>query len=332
MSAPLVSICIPAYNAEDYVAEALDSALAQTWSPLEIVVVNDGSTDGTARILDRYAERDDRIRVIHQENQGQCAAANHAFRASDGELIKFFDADDLLSPEYVEKQVARLDGRRDCIASAEWARFYDDLSEASFTPRPVWQDMDPVDWLVMAWQDARPMMQCALWLIPRRILDASGLWDERLSLINDFEFFARVLVHAEQILFTPGARLYYRSGMADSLSQRTSRPAVESAFLSLMLGTQHLLDAEDSPRTREAAANMLQDFVYAYYPHHDDLRERVKARIDDLGGSSLPPDGPPGFQLLRRITGWKVARRIEQFAVEHGLNRASLLDSETPDV
>jgi len=324
MDRPLVSICMPAYNAEDYVSDALDSALAQTWSPLEIIVVNDGSTDRTGEILDAYDSEYDQLRVLRQENQGQCAAANDAYRAATGDLIKFFDADDLLSPEFIERQVEQLGGSMTHVASAEWARFYEDPSEATFEPEDVWQDMDPVDWLVTAWEDGRPMMQCALWLIPRPVLEESGLWDERLSLINDFEFFARVLVHTEGVRFTPGARLYYRSGLDNSLSQQESRAHVESAFRSLMEGTQHLLDREDSPRTRRAAANMLQDFVYGYYPHHPDLRAKVRVRIEELGGSDLEPKGPPGFELLRPILGWKLARRIERFAVRNGLNRSSI--------
>ncbi|WP_263784440.1 glycosyltransferase family 2 protein [Salinibacter grassmerensis] len=324
MESPLVSICMPAYNAEDYVADAIDSALAQTWSPLEIVVVNDGSTDCTGEILDAYDFECDRLRVSHQENQGQCAAANDAYRAAHGDLIKFFDADDLLSPDFVERQVEQLDGSTTHVASAEWARFYDDPSESTFEPEDVWRDMDPVDWLVTAWGDARPMMQCALWLIPRPVLEEAGLWDERLSLINDFEFFTRVLVHAEGVRFTPGARMYYRSGLDESLSGQDSREHVESAFRSLMDGTQHLLDREDSPRTRRAAANMLRNFVYEYYPDYSNLRAKIEARVEELGGSDLEPQGPPGFELLRPILGWKLARRVQHFAERNKLTRAGL--------
>ena len=225
-------------------------------------------------------------------------------------------------------QVEWLGRRRDAVAMGEWARFYGhDPAEAEFEPLPMYRDADPVDWLASEWMDARPMMQCALWLIPRPVLEKSGLWDERLSLINDFEFFARVLVHVEDILYTPGARLRYRSGLESSLSGQTSRKAIESALLSLLVGTEHLLKAEDSPRTRQASANVLQDFVYAYYPDHPDLLDRARQRVEELGGSSLSPSGPPGFHQLRRVTGWRLARRVQRLAERHGLNRAARTQS-----
>ena len=329
MSRPLVSICMPAYNVEDYVADALDSALGQTWDKMEINVVNDGSTDRTADVIEGYADHE-QVTVIHQGNQGAATARNRAYKESSGELIKFFDGDDLLSPEFLERQVKHLDGSTTHVASAEWARFYDDPSGATFEPEPVWQDMNAVDWLVTAWQDARPMMQPALWLIPRPLLNQAGLWNEDLSLIDDFEFGARLLAHSEGVRFTSGARLYYRSGLDSNLSGQDSREHVESAFRALMDGTQHLLDREDSPRTRRAAANMLQDFIYGYYPNHSDLRAKMRARIEKLGGSDLEPKGPPGFEMLRPIVGWKLARRIERFAVRNGLNRASLLKYVPP--
>ncbi|MCS3700192.1 glycosyltransferase involved in cell wall biosynthesis [Salinibacter ruber] len=322
MSDPLVSVCMTAYNAEDYVAEALDSALAQTWANLEIVIANDGSTDDTGATVDRYAREHRKVTAVHQENRGHSAGMNRAYAESSGELIKFFDSDDLMSPEMVERQVTRLNGSRAHIASAEWGRFHEDPSEATFEPEVVWRDMDPADWLVTACRNARPMMQCAIFLIPRAILDRG--WDESLSLINDFEFFARLLLKSEGVRFTPGARVYYRSGLENNLSGRQDPEAIESEYRSLMLGTQHLLDHENTPGTRRVAANTLQNFIHRRYPLYPDLRAKMKERVEELGGSDLVPSGPPGFEVLRPILGWRVARRIQRFAVQNGLNRASL--------
>lgn len=321
MTTPKVSVVIPAFNAACYLPAALDSILSQTFPDIEIVVVNDGSTDDTVAVIQCYGSR---ITAIHQDNRGQCAAANAGFEASSGDLIKFFDADDIMDPDMIRLQVEALGDRRDAVAMGEWHRFHGAAPSLQIFPRlPMYRSANPVDWLVQEWGDARPMMQCGLWLIPRTIIVRRGLWNENLSLINDFEYFTRLLVGIDDIIYAPGARMHYRSGLPGSLSGQKTRQAVESAFHSIMLGTQHLLDAEDSARTRRACANILQDFDYTYYPEHPDLREKVRARAAELGGADLAPDGPPGFHALRRLTGWKVARRIQRLSERHGWNRAA---------
>src|SRR5450432_4276127 len=103
MPQPMVSIIIPCYNAERYLAEALDSALTQTYPNCEIVAVNDGSTDSSPAILERYAQQaPDRVRVVHQMNQGLGSARMQAVHEARGEFIVPLDADDRLHPEAVE--------------------------------------------------------------------------------------------------------------------------------------------------------------------------------------------------------------------------------------
>lgn len=307
---PKISILLPCYNAEKHVGATLDSALAQTWPNTEIVAVNDGSTDGTSAVLRAYEPRG--VTVIDQPNRGQCAAANVAFHHSSGALVKFLDADDLLSPNHIALQATRISGLEDHVAMGEWARFYNDEPQtADFLPLPMYRDADPVEWLASEWLDAKPMTQCGCFLVPRAVLDRSGLWDERLSLINDFEFFARVLLAARRIAYTPGARLYYRSGNPASLSARISRRAVESAFLSSKLAIEHLLAAENSARTRLAGANVMKYFDYRYYPQHGDLRAQARRRAAELGGANIGPDGPPAFHALRKFVGWRIARRFQ---------------------
>ena len=100
MSAPAVSVIIPVYNTAEYLREALDSVLGQTLKDIEIIAVNDGSTDGSDAILQEYS---DRITVISKQNAGQAAARNDALRIARGEFIFFMDSDDMIRPETLER-------------------------------------------------------------------------------------------------------------------------------------------------------------------------------------------------------------------------------------
>src|ERR1700751_2900109 len=121
---PLVSILIPAYNSEQWIGDTLRSAIAQTWEPKEIIVVDDGSTDRTLEIARHFESNG--VRVFTQVNLGAAAARNAAFKLSQGDFSQWLDADDLLAPNKIEKQLAALregEGSRILLSSA-WAPFY----------------------------------------------------------------------------------------------------------------------------------------------------------------------------------------------------------------
>jgi glycosyltransferase involved in cell wall biosynthesis len=105
---PRVSVVIPAYNVEPYVREAVESAVAQTVPPHEILVVDDGSTDGTGAVVDALAREHASVRVFHQENGGPAVARNTAIAAATGEFLTFLDADDAMVPDRIETQVGYL--------------------------------------------------------------------------------------------------------------------------------------------------------------------------------------------------------------------------------
>src|SRR5579862_1211131 len=121
---PLVSILIPAYNAEEWIVDTLQSALAQSWARKEIIVVDDGSRDRTAEVARRFASKE--VTVVSIQNQGAAAARNHAMRLAQGDYIQWLDADDLLAPDKIKCQLAGLresDSNR-VLLSGPWAHFY----------------------------------------------------------------------------------------------------------------------------------------------------------------------------------------------------------------
>jgi glycosyltransferase involved in cell wall biosynthesis len=308
---PLVSICMPAYNAEKYIAEAIQSIINQTYNNWELIIVDDGSTDATGSIAKSFTG--ERISTYHQENKGQCAAANKAYSLSKGGLIKFFDADDILSPGFIQSQVVKLNNNCDCVASAQWGRFSnDDLKTFNLNYEEVWKDLATDEWLVRSWKNARPMMQCGLWLIPRKIVERAGLWDERLSLINDFDFFTRVLINSRMVLFTPGATLYYRSGIQNSLSGTKNRKAYESAFLSIEKATAALLAVRDDNEAKLSCANIWQNFIYEMYPGHKNILHKAYSKLQYLPKPSLKFPCGGYTMMLNGIFGWKVTKLLKQ--------------------
>lgn len=98
----LISIIVPVYNVGEYVAKCIESIVNQTYTNLEIIIVNDGSTDNSGAICERYAEKDDRIIIIHQENQGLSMARNNGIDIATGEYIGFIDSDDWIEPDMFE--------------------------------------------------------------------------------------------------------------------------------------------------------------------------------------------------------------------------------------
>lgn len=322
MAAPLVSVLIPCFNAAPWLAETLRSALAQTWRPLEVIVVDDGSTDGTLTVAKSFSAPE--LRIVSQPNAGQSASENRAFEESRGAYLEFLDADDLLAPDKIERQVHMLESSESgCVASCEWARFYRSPDDAMFEADALWRDWDPVSWLVEAWS-GHLMMHGAAWLIPRSVAQKAGPWDERLSLINDFDFFSRVAVASSGIRFCGGARTYYRSGTQGTLSGAKSRTAWQSALLSLELGAATLLKAEDSPRTRAACAAIFQRFAYEVFAQQQDLADAAQARASGFGGAKISPAGGPLYQLLSRVLGWQSATRVRQRVYELGYGRAAI--------
>jgi hypothetical protein len=174
VGAPLVSILIPAHNAEPFLADCIESALGQTYPATEIVVVDDGSTDGTLAIARRYESS--KVKVISQPNGGQPAAYNTAAAVAQGDYFQYLDADDLLHPEKIGKQLARLAGSSpNTVAAGAWARFVGDPNSARFKPEPVWTDLDPVTWLSVSWTGGG-MMHVASWLLPRQAAETAGPW------------------------------------------------------------------------------------------------------------------------------------------------------------
>ena len=308
MIPPLVSILIPAYNAAPWITATLDSALAQTHRPIEIIVVDDGSTDATLAIARGIEARG--VRVVSQSNAGASTARNHALRLATGDFIQFLDADDLLAPDKIAVQVAALRKAHPlALASGSWGRFSFDPSTTTWPNEVVAQARSGVEFLQLHYE-TRSMMQPGAWLAPRALLDRAGPWDETLSLNDDGEYFARVMLLAPALVPVPSARYHYRVTSAPSLSRRRDTRALESLSRSVTLTVGHLLAADDSTRSRAAANLAWRSLAFELYPQAGSLAQTARAAARALGGPDTPRGGPPWVAKIARFLGWPAARRL----------------------
>ena len=109
---PLVSVIVPVYNTEKYLVECLDSIIGQTYENLEIILIDDGSTDGSGKICDEYAKKDSRITVVHQKNSGQSSARNKGIEIVHGEYVAMVDSDDKIMPNFIKKLLSAYDDKK----------------------------------------------------------------------------------------------------------------------------------------------------------------------------------------------------------------------------
>jgi glycosyltransferase involved in cell wall biosynthesis len=310
---PLVSILIPAFNAHDWIAETLESAIAQTWPEKEIIVVNDGSTDQTLAIAERFERAG--VRIVTQTNQGAAAARNKAFSLSQGDYIQWLDADDLLAPDKVARQVAVL---RDCpgngtLLSSAWGRFMHRSHRARFVPSSLWHDLSPAEWMVRQMED-NVYMQTATWLVSRKLTDAAGQWDTRLLGDDDGEYFSRVLLASDGTRFVPDARVYYRMSGSSSLSYiGQSDKKREAQWLSMQLHVRNVRSLDDGERVRAACVTYLQNWMNFFYPERLDIFERAQQLARELGGEIETPRLSWKYSGIKAVFGWNLARRAQVF-------------------
>jgi glycosyltransferase involved in cell wall biosynthesis len=306
---PLVSILIPAYNAEKWIADALRSALAQTWPRKEIIVIDDGSTDGTLQIARQFASPC--VAVIRQGKQGAAAARNAAFALSQGDYIQWLDADDLMSAEKIERQIQALE--RCCtprtLASSAWANFRYRISKARFVPSALWCDLEPLEWMLRKWEH-NTHMQTATWLARRELMEAAGPWDTRLLSDDDGEFFSRAIMRSDGIKFVPDARVYYRIAAPAGLSYiGTSTQKIDAQFLGMELQIGYVRSIEDSERVRNACISYLQMWLFHFYGSRPDIVERAQGLARSLGGELSVPELSWKYDWIRRSFGWSAVQQ-----------------------
>jgi glycosyltransferase involved in cell wall biosynthesis len=305
---PLVSILIPAFNAEKTLAYTIQSALAQTWPNKEIIIINDGSTDRTLEIAQRFTSK--HLVVVSSRNQGCSAAINLGYRLAQGDYIQELDSDDLLARDKIERQLAALrpgDSKR-ILLSSPWAPFYYRTGNARFVPNSLWHDLSATEWLLRKFSE-NLYMQNATWLVSRELAEAAGPWDERLYYDNDGEYFARVLLASDGTRFVPETGIYYRATAPNSVSYiGNSNRKKDALFLSMKLQIQYLRSLEESERVRQACLTYLRNWYLNFYPERKDVIQEFHKIAADLQGTLDVPSLRWKWAWMRPVFGWKLAK------------------------
>jgi len=308
---PLVSILIPAHNAEAWIGDSIKSAIAQTWHHKEVIVVDDGSTDKTLTTAQQFESNE--VRVVTQPNQGAAVARNTAFSVAQGDYIQWLDADDILDPRKIESQVQKIkNGLSDrTLLSGAWAYFIYRPSKARFIPTLLWHDLSPVEWLTRKMAN-NLHMQTDNWLVSRALTEAAGPWDRRLFRDNDGEYFCRVILASDGVQFVPDAKSYYRDVGSKSISHiGGSNKKLDSLLISLKLHVHYLLSLEDSERTRAACLGYLQTWLHHFYPSRPDLIEQAQQLAHSLGGRLSLPRASWKYIWIEKLFGFATAMQTQ---------------------
>ena len=318
---PLVSVVIPAYNADPWVDGTLASVLVQTHGHLEVIAVDDGSTDGTVGRL--RACSDPRLRVIEQANAGACAARNRGLAEAAGDFVQFLDADDLLSPDKIERQVARLQASPAGCLAVSGTVYFDDgtdpWTQTGDAGYPALDSDDPVQWLVDLWTPGPGygpgrwgMVPLHAWLLPRSAVDRAGPWDPTLAQDQDGEYMTRVLLAGAGVRWEPEGWAYYRKfGRAGSVSSGRSARHLAGRLRAVDSKARQVIPRTTAANRAQAAAALARqyrDVAFHAYPEHPALSQEAEWKAARLGGSDMTFFDGQRLSPVERWAGWKAAR------------------------
>ncbi len=284
MNNPKVSILIPLYNSEDYIAETIDSCLNQRYDNIEIIIVDDGSSDLGLSIAKEYENKHTNIQVEVQKNSGAPVARNRAFKLSTGEYIQYIDADDLLHPDKIRLQMEVLKTADDLtIVFGRWGTFKKSIDNVFWEDLPINKNYDdPRQFLIELWASGTAAIT-HLWLVPRVLIEESGGWDENLARNQDGDFFARVVIKASKVLFVVESTGYYRKDNENSISKQVSRKALQSSLKSFESYMKLMQNDMDKFEVRRSLALVYSRFLYKIPPSYKDLILETRNKINSLG-------------------------------------------------
>lgn len=311
-----VSVIIPCFNSILFLPETIQSVLNQTYSTIEIIVIDDGSSDGSLE----YLQALDIPNLIVKPNigKGACAARNYGFELSTGDYIQYLDADDILHPSKIKNQLQLFEQFGDeILSSGVWGRFHNSVSDVKWEHQYINKDYEkPIYWLVDSW-NGNGMGQTSIWLTHRSLIEKAGKWNESLLLNQDGEFFSRVLLNAKAIKFCEDAKVYYRSGNSNSITQqhKFSKEKANSLLKSCMLYQKNCKQYVNFEIVKKGLGQNYLTFIYQFYPLYPELLKKSEEQFYNLGYKKIWAVGGINFKRIAKIIGFKNTLKLRRLKI-----------------
>lgn len=295
---PLVSVIIPAFNAGNTILQAIESAKKQTYPNLEIIICDDGSTDNTAEIVNKVFGKS--IQYIFQEKQNAAVARNRALESCKGQFIQFLDADDLLSEEKIEQQMAVIANSNESIAISKTIFFTHSVEEISGSIDLSTMPVNPIEFLEELYLSQR-MVAIHAMLFHKDLLRKNGSFDERLTFDDDGDFSCRLILAAKEIIHTKGIA-YYRKGETSSLSNANGMAASQSALQACINKIEAIENKYGKQKASIIGSKLISATAYHYLYRYPALLQRAKLYCKEKS-ITMEATGGKNFRRLSQITG-----------------------------
>ncbi len=266
MKKPLVSIIIPVFNREEVLAETLDSVLVQSYIHWECIVVDDGSTDNSSLIIGEYCKKDPRFKFFNRPEiniKGASACRNYGFQQSQGQFIQYLDSDDILDSDKLLAQSKMFSVDENfTLFTCKWGWFSDSsaLSTRFKHSYNAYKNFRNPSQLLKTFGYYDEYLPLHNYLTPRDLIIKSGEWNEQLSNNDDAEFFTRVILNSEKILFAETAIVYYRFTGNDNLSKLDSKEKAVSA-----INSWEMIDSYLSANSKKPPKEYIQNALFNLY-------------------------------------------------------------------
>jgi glycosyltransferase involved in cell wall biosynthesis len=298
----MISVIIPCYNAQLWITQAIESVLDQKIHDLEIIVINDGSTDASASII---KQKFPFVQLIETQRGGPSRARNIGTEKSKGGFIQYLDADDLLAPGKLRMQLELLTSSNADVAYGKWQKFTCD-KKGKITKKEIvdFNIVDPEVDLFLAEMWAPP----AVYLFKRAIVEKVGSWHTELELAEDARFLFDCAMHQAQFVYSNAIMAYYR--VHDSLSRSDPKKFVNCCMKNISDGHSYWQFHGGIDKKRKKVLIKAYGYIArAAYQHDRTLFTEVCEILQTLSPGYVP-DSPKHLRMVSQLLGYKTAEAI----------------------